>query len=375
MGPDPSPLGAAGPPRSRAVAQRSAPGGARRRSSVVELLYSLAAALFTPQTDFDALSYHLVRAVLWIQQSSISPIGGMTDTRIDEFPPNAEILQGFTMLTSHSVRFVGLVQFTALLVTIAAIYGIGRRLGLRDSLAAFGALLYPTLPVIALQAPSALNDIVVAAFIALAVYFALGRTNGDAVNLVVAAGLLAGVKVTSILALPLILGVPALVHRGRRRLVLLGGVGAAWLAGSWWYAFNVSAGSGVLGEDGSSAGATDGPLTDRRPAQPHRDPDARAAGRRVAVTAICTSSGRARSSLRLRRSASASGVADSWLPRRWPCSHSPCSRSRAFSGRRTSGSSTLSASRRSPVSTSCATRQPPRRSGRGTGLSGSRSRS
>lgn len=222
------------------------------------ILYSLALALSTPANELDVLSYHLTRAALWIQQSSIAPIGGLLDTRIDEFPPNAEILQGFTMLMSGSVRYVGLVQLAALLATMGASFGIARRIGLRAGHAAFGALLLPTLPVVVLQSSTALNDLVVAGYVGCAAFFALGRSRADAVGLCLAVALLAGTKVTAVLALPAIAAILVLAQRGRRRLLLLGGAGLSLLVGSWWYVHNVSRGEAVFGEDTADAGATDG---------------------------------------------------------------------------------------------------------------------
>ena len=127
----------------------------------VEFGYLVALGALTPPSEYDVLTYHLTRAILWIQAESVRPVADVTDLRINEFPPNAEILQGWTMLLSSSVRWVALVQLGALLVTVVAIYGIASRIGLDRRQSAFGALLFPTLPVVALQAPTALNDLVV----------------------------------------------------------------------------------------------------------------------------------------------------------------------------------------------------------------------
>ena len=62
------------------------------------------------------------------------------------------------MLLSGSIRYVGLVQLASLPAAVLAIYGTAGRIGLSRSQAAFGALVFPTLTVVALQAPSALND-------------------------------------------------------------------------------------------------------------------------------------------------------------------------------------------------------------------------
>ena len=228
---------------------------------VAELAYVLALALFTPPNDLDALTYHLTRAVLWIQQESIGPIGDTADPRINEFPPDAEILQGATMLLSGSARWVGLVQFFALLAAMLAIYGIARRIGLDRRKAAFGALLFATLPVVLLQASTPMNDLVVAALVTCAMFFALGRATGELALACLAVALLLGTKMTGVLALPVLLAAAALVHRGRQlALLLVAGLSAA-LAGAAWLTVNIAAGHGPLGELGeASRGSGDGGL-------------------------------------------------------------------------------------------------------------------
>jgi hypothetical protein len=228
---------------------------------IVELSYLLAVALFTPPNDLDALTYHLTRALFWIQQGSVAPIADTTDTRINDFPPNAEILQGATMLLSDSVRWVGLVQFASLLLTMLGIYGIGCRIGLDRRGAMFGALLFPTLPVVALQASTPMNDLVVAALVTTAVFFALGRSTGELALACLTVALLIGTKVTGLLALPVLLAVAVLAHRGRRlALVVAGGV-VGVLAGSLWYAVNLLDDNFVFGANGRTYfGSDDGVL-------------------------------------------------------------------------------------------------------------------
>jgi hypothetical protein len=224
---------------------------------LAELVYLVALAVLTPPNDLDALTYHLTRAVLWIQQESVGPIGDATDSRINEFQPDAEILQGATMLLSGSVRWVGLVQLYALLAAMLAIYGIAGRIGLERRKAAFGALLFATLPVVSLQASTPMNDLVVAGLVASAAFFVLGRTGGELAIAVLAVALLIGTKLTGVLALPVLLAVAALTHHGRRLVLLvLAGLGAV-LLGAAWLSVNVSAGNGLLGRQGEAQHGTD----------------------------------------------------------------------------------------------------------------------
>ena len=228
---------------------------------VLELGYLTALALFTPPTEGDVLSYHLTRALFWIQQHGVGSVPDATDNRINGLPADAELAQGATMLLSGSIRFTGLVQLTSLVVAVLAIYGTACRIGFARRPAAFGALLFPTLTVVALQAPTALNDLVVAALVAAVMYFTLGRTLGEIAVAGVALALLVGTKPTGLLALPLLFLVCILIYRGRNLAVALAVGVACIVVGAAWYGFvNAAAGKGVFGEPGDSSGHGGGML-------------------------------------------------------------------------------------------------------------------
>ena len=216
--------------------------------------YLVLLSVLTPPSERDVTTYHLTRALLWIQDESVGPVADASDPRINEFPVNAELLQGATMLLAESSRWVGLVQLSALLAAVLAVYGIAGRLGIDRPQAAFGALLFATLPVVALQAPTALNDLVVAALAAITAFFVLGRTRGDGVLACLALALLVGTKGTALLALPVLFVVAILVHRGRRLAFLLAGGVLGTVVGASWYAVNVADGKGLLGSVGDDAG-------------------------------------------------------------------------------------------------------------------------
>ncbi len=225
---------------------------------IVELTYIAALALFTPPNDIDGLTYHLWRALLWIEQGSIGPIGDATDARVNVFPPNAEILQGATMLLSDSVRWAALVHLAALPAAMLAVYGIACRIGLERTQALFGALLFATLPVVALQAAAPLNDLLVAALVATAAYFALGRARSETMLACVAVALLVGTKVTGLLALPVLFAVAVLTLRGRDLALALAGGLLAVAVGAAWYVVNITRGEGLFGETKGWVGSSDG---------------------------------------------------------------------------------------------------------------------
>ena len=221
----------------------------------IELGYLLALALFTPPTEYDALTYHLTRALFWIQQGEVGRVPGVTDTRINDLPPDAEILQGATMLLSGSVRFVGLVQLGALVATVLAIYGAACRIGLGRRDAAFGALVFPTLTVVALQAPVPLNDLVVGSLVVIAAFFALGGSGGEIALAGVAVAMLVGTKPTGLLCMPVLFVLCLLTYRGRRLIgVLLVGLTGLTVGALWYLLVNLPAGEGVFGQTGASPG-------------------------------------------------------------------------------------------------------------------------
>ena len=223
----------------------------------IELVYLLALAVFTPPTEYDVLTYHLVRVAFWLERGSIGFVPDASYRPIDEFPPGAEILQSATLLLSDSIRLVGLVQLAALCATVLGIYGVAARIGFPRRAAAFGALLFPLLPVVAMQAPTALNDLVVAALVTSASYFMLGSTRRDAALSGLAIALLVATKVTAALALPVLAAIAIVGCRGRRVRVLTAGIVGAAL-GSAWYIANLTRPDNTGGTAGHTIGAEDG---------------------------------------------------------------------------------------------------------------------
>ena len=235
--------------------------GALGAAVAVGLVYSAALGLLTPPNDWDAMTYHLARAAFWIQQEAVAYVPETHVVRINVNPPNAEIAALFTMLLSHGDRYVGFVQYTALLATAVGTYGISRRLGFDGRAALFGALLLLTTPVVILQASTALNDIVVASFLVAATYFLMGQTRRQFTLGGLALALAIGTKFTSLIALPLV-ALVVLAGQPRRRwpsvaVAFAGGVAA----GSYWIVLNIA----KTGSFDGGAGETLDQSADRSP--------------------------------------------------------------------------------------------------------------
>lgn len=207
----------------------------------IGLGYSAALGLLTPPNDWDAMSYHLARAAFWIQQGSVAYVDDSPFAPINAYPPNAEIGTLFTLILSHSDRYIGLVQYAAMLAAATATFGIARRVGIDLAGALFGALAFLTLPVVLLQSWTALSDLVVASFLITATYYLLGATSLELALGGLALALAMGTKFTSLVALPLVVLV-ALAGQPRARwprVVLV--VVAGSVVGGYWLVVNLVA--------------------------------------------------------------------------------------------------------------------------------------
>lgn len=207
--------------------------------AVLVHLYLVVVGLTFPQSLPDTLLYHLPRAALWKQQHAVAYVSAAPDERINAFPPVAEIETMASMVVSGGDRYVGLVQLIALAGACVAIVGIARRMGLSRSAALFGALAFATFTLVALQAPTALNDLVVASLLIGCAYFALGSSFTELALCATALALALGTKWTVVFALPA-LGAFALASQPRSRWWSLAGAGATGLAaGSTWLVLNL----------------------------------------------------------------------------------------------------------------------------------------
>ena len=231
---------------------------------LLALAYSAALALGTPANNFDSLRYHLARSAFWEQEHAVGYISAANDARLNVFPPGAEIESAWAMVLEGTERFASLFQIPALLATIVAAAGISRRLGLTARQAAFGALLFASLPVVALQTSTPLTDVALCSYIVVAVYFVVSRAPHGLALGALALALAVAIKATAFLALPLV-AVAAAVVRPRREWLRIAGYGVvALVIGGFWYAVNLAKTGDLLpafgqeqeGGPAQSAGAT-----------------------------------------------------------------------------------------------------------------------
>ena len=168
------------------------------------LLYVLALIVGTPPANHDSLTYHLTRAAFWAQDDRVGYIADAYDERLNAHPPNAEIVLTFLLEVGRNERLAGFVQFTAAVALAVGVFSLARKMGLARGEAAFGALLFLTLPIVLLQASTAQNDLVAASFLLAAAVFVLGDSRRELLLAAVATALAVGTKVPAAYGLPVL---------------------------------------------------------------------------------------------------------------------------------------------------------------------------
>jgi len=134
------------------------------------LFATLVTALLGAPNTWDALTYHLPRAMHWLQNGSIAHYPTPMSRQL-YMPPMAEILIAQAMALSGGDRLVNLVQWIAFGVTATGVFSVVRAAGLTRLAALNAALMFLALPMAVLQASGPKNDLVLCANLAAAAVF------------------------------------------------------------------------------------------------------------------------------------------------------------------------------------------------------------
>ena len=217
-------------------------------------VYLAAAAFLTTPNDWDGLTYHETRALLWDAQGRVGYVPSGNDPRLDGNPPVSEIGLYAALVLPHSERFAALPQFVALWASLLAVVLIARRLGLPRAASAFGGLVFATLPVVLLHGAAVLNDLVVASFLLVAAGFLAGRSRAELIVGSVALGLALSTKFSAALSLPVLVAAVLALAPARRRAASLVACGGGVLLGAPWYVINLAETGSLDGGLGDTTG-------------------------------------------------------------------------------------------------------------------------
>ena len=204
------------------------------------LAYQLFIAVGTPPNNWDSMSYHLPRAVEWLQRGGVAYVPDAATERMNALQPVGELEILWTLAFLDGDAAAALPQLLAELASLVGVYLIARRLGFGRPDSLFASLLAATLTQVALQSVTTQNDLLAASFVIAAAAFVLGRSRTDVVLAGLALGLALGTKLTAAYAVPVLFAL-AVVTLPRRRLAecVTAAVAAFVLVGSYGYVLNV----------------------------------------------------------------------------------------------------------------------------------------
>jgi hypothetical protein len=222
----------------------------------VAFAYVLALILFTPPNGWDPLNYHLPRAAFWVQSHHVGYIEPTYDERLNLNPPNAEIAFAYVLAVTRDETLIGFVQFFAALACGLGVFALARRVGLTQVEAAFGSLLFLSLPVVALQASLSKNDLVVASFLLVAAVFVVEDRRRDLGIAAVATALAVGTKSTATYGVVVLLALALLAPARTGRAARAAAIALGALAGAYWYVVNAVESGRLLGDQSAQQGVT-----------------------------------------------------------------------------------------------------------------------
>jgi 4-amino-4-deoxy-L-arabinose transferase-like glycosyltransferase len=193
--------GAFGPPRLRLGLTRDRLAGLLIPILLCLFLLTLTAAVVYPPNNYDSMIYHAARVMHWAQQGSVAHYPTSVLLQLQGAPLSEYFLLHLRLLTGGDALF-NLVQWLSFVLAVLAVYSAAELTFPRTGLTA--AVLVATLPMAVLQASSTQNDLVTAAWLAVAVGLGLGALRRPKVTLLVpltglALGLAALTKPTALL--------------------------------------------------------------------------------------------------------------------------------------------------------------------------------
>lgn len=197
---------------------------------------NLATALVVAPYTIDSITYHLPRVGYYLQHGHLGYFDANYPNQAVHAKGSAVLLAWAFLAADRREAAMLLVQYAAYWVALLAVYGSGRRLGIARRYAALGACLFGLVTIALVQASTAQNDLLLAAYVGCALYFLLVGGRRELLCAGAATGMACGVKMTGFIAVPALAVVATYAlaarradalseRRSRRALVLAGATG------------------------------------------------------------------------------------------------------------------------------------------------------
>jgi hypothetical protein len=172
---------------------------------LIAYLVNAVLILVVPPNTNDSMTTHMARIGFWLQNGSLRSWSTPYIFQLI-YPINAQLQILWTILFRGSDQFAGFVQWFACIFAGIAIYGIARLIKCGKAASLFAVLVWASFPQIILQSSSTQNDLAVAAFSVVGIYFIFKNTRSrDEIDIWLSGlsfGLAAGTKQTWFFLIP-----------------------------------------------------------------------------------------------------------------------------------------------------------------------------
>jgi len=226
---------------------------------VVFVITLLLISATTPPNNYDGMTYHVPRAMHWLQNGSLEYYPTSIDRQLWP-PPLAEIMIAHLYALAGGDQFIQLVQTFAYIISLVAVSLITRELGGSRRVQLAATAIAASIPMAILQATSVQNDLLVASFSLIAVYrgLRLFKTNytSDVIMFSMAISLAMITKTTTFLYLVgFVVGLALALFNKRRyhmmvKLTLITSASILLLNGWYWRQNWQQQGSPYPGQEG-----------------------------------------------------------------------------------------------------------------------------
>ena len=200
-------------------------------------------AVLLPPLGWDTLTYHAVKAAMWIQTggpAAMEAPGGWSSYRT--YFGGGEIFTAWAMLPFHNDLLVGLVDPLQWFFLGLALYGLGRHLGLKSKYAWIGTIYVLCLPAAHLSVGAGYvdlgNSLVLLTSLMFAIRFLQHQDKPSALLAVMGLGVASGIKLTALPVAAVLLAIMGWFTARDRQLstgkwILAGGLAALAVLVPW----------------------------------------------------------------------------------------------------------------------------------------------
>lgn len=156
---------------------------------------TLVSAIIHPSVNYDSQVFHLPRAFFWIQDGSVHNFPSHVGRQLYSGPYNAFTISQILLLSHGLDWLINIPQWLAYVGTIIVTALIAAELGLNKRWQTVAALLAATIPMSVLQAVTTQNDLTIAFWVAVSVYYVLRLIKDEKMSDWLDTGFMLGISV------------------------------------------------------------------------------------------------------------------------------------------------------------------------------------